>query len=273
MRTTLLPLLLATLAVFGWAAPAPSAPLAGEDPQVALLLETPLKGDTLAGPLVVAGWAADPRAGGGPGVDVDNIQVWLGAPERGRFLGRADIVPRPDVPERLNANFEVAGFRWTWDPCTLAPGPWGIYVRATSTFDRAAYHTRSADVMVVGCPEAAPTAQPPTDLLGVRWDLVEEATGGIRGEGIWTLAPGGEGLRSDYGCCKGAVRVRLDGASIEADRLDDEGSAVGARAVYRGSFGPDWTTAGGTVVWVWEDYRQYFGTDTVAGTWTARIMR
>jgi hypothetical protein len=272
MRTTLLALLLAGLAALGWAAPAPSAPVAGEDPQVALLLESPLKGDTLAAPLVVSGWAADPRAGSGPGIDVDNIQVWLGAPERGRFLGRAEPMPRPDVPASLNANFEVVGFRWTWDPCSLAPGPWGIYVRATSTVDRAAYHTRSADVMVAGCPESAPAA-PPTDLLGVRWDLVEEATGGVRGEGIWTLAPSREELRSDYGCCKGIVHVRLDGARVEAERLDDEGSAVGASAVYRGSFGPDWTTAGGTVEWVGEDYRQYFDTDTVAGTWTARITR
>src|SRR5262249_2843739 len=158
---------------------------AGEDPQVALLLETPLKGDTLAGPLVVSGWAADPRTVSGPGIDVDNIQVWLGAPERGRFLGRAETGPRPDVPARLSANFQALRVPWPWGPCSLAPGRWGIYVRAASRVDRAAYHTRSADVTVAGCPEASPAAPPPTDLLGVRWDLVEEATGGIRGEGIW----------------------------------------------------------------------------------------
>lgn len=82
----------------------------------------------------VVGWALDPQAGIGAGIEA--VHVWASRSESAPvFLGVADLgAARPDVARAFGAAFGKAGFSLQ-SSVTLAPGAWSItaYVWNTRT--------------------------------------------------------------------------------------------------------------------------------------------
>lgn len=98
---------------------------------IALQVDTPTAGATVGGSLlVVAGWAFDPRASTGAGIDT--LHVWayrrdIQAPPQ--FLGVAAVSGvRPDVARAFGMQYERAGFTLTTP--FLWPGTYDLVVYA-----------------------------------------------------------------------------------------------------------------------------------------------
>jgi hypothetical protein len=103
------------------------APL-GDDSTVLVVVDSPPAGSSVGASGVVRGWAADPAAAGGSGVD--RVEAYLdGDRSSGAYLGTAAYgSPRPDVARTLRAaRFGASGFTL---PLTLPPGPHTVYVYA-----------------------------------------------------------------------------------------------------------------------------------------------
>ena len=102
-------------------------------PQV--IIDTPSTADELTGPFTIAGWAIDPRAREGTGVDA--IHVWAypvsdGAPV---FIGATTLSgERPDVKAIYGERAARAGFGLASG--VLSPGTYDLAVFAWSTEDR-----------------------------------------------------------------------------------------------------------------------------------------
>jgi hypothetical protein len=90
-------------------------------------IDLPVTHSTVSGSLTVAGWALDPDAWQGSGVDA--VHVWAvrrdvpaADPE---FLGAAQVgVARPDVARAFGAQFDRAG--WHLDAIELQPGTYDV---------------------------------------------------------------------------------------------------------------------------------------------------
>jgi hypothetical protein len=143
-------------------ASAAAAPAADAD-GVLVAVDSPPAGSTVAVNVVLRGWAADPAASSGTGVD--QVEVYLDG-ERGAggtSLGNAAYgAPRPDVARHLGApRFAASGFAL---PVSLPPGPHTLYVYAHSSVqpDGDGWSGPTSLALLVG-----PGGPPPT-LMGDR---------------------------------------------------------------------------------------------------------
>ena len=143
-----------TLAPPAWAAPVADAS------STLVVIDAPRGGNTST-QLEVRGWAADPNARGGTGVDV--VEVYLDG-ERdagGTRLGQATYgLQRPDVAANLGSQqFLLSGFALQ---TTVAPGPHTVYVYAHPSDQPAnqgwAAPKQAALVAVAGAPQPGTVA-------------------------------------------------------------------------------------------------------------------
>jgi len=147
------------IAVLGLGAALGSGPAAAQEGPVVLRVDSPLGNPTVTGPLLVSGWAADPRIPSGTGID--RVEVYLdGPPNQGRSLGTATYgISRPDVAQALqNPRFTDTGFRLQVDPTLLTSGPHQLVVVAVSTDGSTA--TATADFVYSAQPMPPPLPAP-----------------------------------------------------------------------------------------------------------------
>src|SRR4051794_36495241 len=109
---------------------ASAAPTRGAD-TVQIVVDAPVPGSRVAGPVLVQGWAADPASTSGSGVQ--RVAVYRDGPSDagGAYLGEARYGQgRADVARALGASrFAASGFVL---PVALPPGPHTLYVYAQS---------------------------------------------------------------------------------------------------------------------------------------------
>ena len=115
---------------------------------IAMYVDRPIDGAAITGPLTVDGWALDPQATTGTGIDA--VHVWAvrrDVPGFGpQFIGAATLrLPRPDVEQVFGAQFQAAGFELT---ATVPAGMYDVTAyalnRRTGRFD----DTRTVRVIV-----------------------------------------------------------------------------------------------------------------------------
>jgi hypothetical protein len=100
---------------------------------IRMSIDVPRSGAAVSGAITVAGWALDPEAWTGSGIDA--VHVWAQrvdlAAAAPQFLGAAALAgARPDVAQVYGPTFGTAGFSLTTD--ALAPGQYDITVFAWS---------------------------------------------------------------------------------------------------------------------------------------------
>ena len=100
---------------------------ASGDAEIRMHVDTPADGDVVSGLVTIAGWALDPHAALGSGIDA--VHVWaMRADVAGAapvFLGAAALGgKRSDVAAALGPFFGTAGFSLTTDG--LAPGRYAV---------------------------------------------------------------------------------------------------------------------------------------------------
>jgi len=188
-----------------------------------ITLDTPSTGGTVAQPFAVAGWALNPSAPSGTGVDAIHVYAFPsngGAPS---FLGVASYgAARPDVGAVFGNRFTNAGFNLA----AAGPGPGAYQVvayahsSATGTFDASA-----SALVTVQAPATRPRAALDTP--------VERATvGGSFFVGGWALdaaAAGGTGVDAVhvYAFPSGGGSPAFLGVAAYGTTRPDVGSAYG----------------------------------------------
>jgi hypothetical protein len=112
----------------GWPVAAAAAPARDTD-SVQVVVDAPVPGSRVAGPVVLQGWAADPASASGTGVQRVVVYRDGAADAGGVYLGEARYgVSRGDVARALGAGrFAASGFAL---PLALPPGPHTLYVYA-----------------------------------------------------------------------------------------------------------------------------------------------
>jgi hypothetical protein len=126
----------------------PKASAESAEPNIRMNLDSPQSGTTSAQTLVVAGWALDPQAAFGSGVDA--VHVWaqrtdaVGAEPQ--FLGGAALGgARPDVAQAFGPRFERSGFHLT---ANLVPGTYEITAYAWNRRTAKWEDARTVTIMV-----------------------------------------------------------------------------------------------------------------------------
>jgi glucose/arabinose dehydrogenase len=140
------------IAVYGWVNAtqtfaAVNSVLVTIDPATLLNVDTPQSGATVGSPFFLAGWAADPGAAAGTGIDT--IHVWAFSSDgtaAPRFVGVPLFVDRPDVAAYLGPQFRHAGFNM--GVAGLTSGNWDIYVFAHSSVSNAFDNTQIVRVKI-----------------------------------------------------------------------------------------------------------------------------
>ncbi len=159
----LLVLAAATLAVADLGA-LQAAP-AGQGPSgVRVVVEEPGDGQTVAGDVLVRGWAIDTRATAGPGIrGTGGVQVWLdrgGRSPTGVLLGAAVYGgERPEVAQQFGPQHRASGFLLPWDTCLVPTGRHSIQIFVESDATGAIELGSQIDVNVGPCPTAARPAE------------------------------------------------------------------------------------------------------------------
>jgi hypothetical protein len=112
-----------------------------------VFIDAPPGGAAVNRPFVVAGWAADPAARSGTGVDAIHMWAYPAAGGPPLFLGAAAYGGfRPDVGAFLGSQFAPSGYGLTVS--ALAPGTWDIAVFAHSSVTGAFQPARVVRVVV-----------------------------------------------------------------------------------------------------------------------------
>jgi hypothetical protein len=113
-----------------------------------MTIDTPAPSATVRTPFFIGGWALDPAAVAGTGVDA--IHAWafpvdpgVGSPV---FLGVAGFGNRPDVAAAFGAQFLRSGFGLL--AAGLAPGTWDIVLSGHSTISGGFDFARTVRVTV-----------------------------------------------------------------------------------------------------------------------------
>jgi hypothetical protein len=97
-----------------------------------LVLDTPASGSALQPRFAVAGWAADPGAQTGTGIDAIHVWAYPSAGGAPVFVGAAMLGDaRPDVGQFLGAQFANAGFHL--EASGLSPGTYDLIAYGHST--------------------------------------------------------------------------------------------------------------------------------------------
>jgi hypothetical protein len=101
-----------------------------------LVIDVPSQSSVVGSQFQLAGWAADPGASTGTGVDT--IHVWAFDADGivgPRFVGVPQFVSRPDVGAYLGSQFQNAGYQLL--VTGLGTGTWDLYVFAHSSVSNA----------------------------------------------------------------------------------------------------------------------------------------
>jgi glucose/arabinose dehydrogenase len=103
------------------------------DPSALMNIDSPLQSATVTMPFVIGGWALDPGAVEGTGVDAIHGWAFPVEPAMGDavFLGAATFGSRPDVAAAFGAQFLNSGFSLT--ATGLPPGVWDVVLFGHST--------------------------------------------------------------------------------------------------------------------------------------------
>ena len=110
-----------------------------DGPPTILMIEAPPQGATVMGPVRLQGWAADPRATTGTGVEKIDLYLDGEITTRGVPVGEIPYGElRQDVGASLGGNDEAArgrfnrsGYSYTWNPSGLQPGTHYLTVYAS----------------------------------------------------------------------------------------------------------------------------------------------
>ena len=156
---------------------------------VVVAIEEPREGQTVAGEVLVRGWAIDTRATDSTGVrSTDGVQVWLdrgGRSPIGVLLGAAvHGSERPDVAQRYGAQHNRSGFVFRWDACLVPTGRHSLQVFTESTATGAVEFGSQIDIVVEPCPtaERPPAAVPGQPLrTNPAWQEILRRTSELRG--------------------------------------------------------------------------------------------
>lgn len=145
-----------------------AAPLRQVADEVVVVIEEPQQGQTVAGEVVVRGYALDRRAQGDSGIRMTNggVQVWLdrgAGSATGRLLGDAVYgAERPDVAGQFGAQYRRVGFALPWDSCLVPEGRHSLQVFAESTSGPGVeFGIGQLDVVVGACPSAPASSTVP----------------------------------------------------------------------------------------------------------------
>jgi hypothetical protein len=209
---------------------------------LALTLDDPRPGQTLAPAIVVRGWTLDQSAASGSGVDAVHVYAFpnpgSGAPPV--FLGSAAFVDRDDVAAAFGDRYRHTGFELTVG--SLAPGPWMIVASARSTVTGSFDLSRAATFTVVG-PESRPamaidapsgTVVPHFVVSGWALDAGSGSTGGVDAVHVYA-SPAGGGPAVFLGATAPALR-RWDVALVYGARFADSGYTVDASGLAAGDY-------------------------------------
>jgi glucose/arabinose dehydrogenase len=191
-----------------------------------MYIDAPTGGATVGQPLRLAGWAIDPAAGTGTGVDA--IHVWAypnpgsGAPPTFAGSGTANR-SRPDVAAAFGSRFADSGF--DVPVSGLAPGVYQLVVYARSTVTGTFNNARTVTVtvrggarMAVDLPRAGTAVAQPFAVAGWAFDSGAAAGSGIDAVHVWAYPNPGSG----------APPVFLGAAATGLSR-PDVGAAFGAQ--------------------------------------------
>jgi len=200
--------------------------IAGPAAPPVMYVDAPAPGDLVVQPFAVSGWAIDPAAAAGTGVDV--VHLWAypnpGSSAPPIFVGAAvSNGSRPDVGAAMGSRFANSGF--TVAASGLAPGVYELVAFAhstvTGTFNNSKAVTvtvRSGARMAVDLPGAGASLTQPFAIAG--WALDAGAPGGTGVDAIHVWAYPNPG--------SGAAPIFVGVADYGAQR-PDVGAAFGAR--------------------------------------------
>jgi hypothetical protein len=183
-------LLLLALAAAALPTASRAAPLLQLSEDVMVVVEEPSDGQTVAGDVVVRGWAIDRRAAGGSGVRTTpgGVQVWLdrsAGSATGQLLGDAVYGgDRPDVAQQRGDAFRRSGFALPWNACLVPPGPHTLQVFAESDPSAPQFGFAQVSVQVGTCPGATRSSE----VVGSQpirtnplWQAIAQRTAELRG--------------------------------------------------------------------------------------------
>ncbi len=158
--------------------------------QVMVTVEAPGDGETVAGEVVVRGWAIDRRAQDGSGVRATpgGVQVWLdrgAGSATGQLIGDATYgEDRPEVGQRFGDRYRQSGFALTWNTCLVPQGRHTLQVFAESEPASPQFGMAELSVEVGPCP----TASQPSEVVGSQplranpiWQEIAQRTAELRG--------------------------------------------------------------------------------------------
>lgn len=234
-------------------------------PQPLMVVDTLTPNASVRQPFLVGGWAFDPSATSGPGVDA--IHVWA-YPASGppTFLGAAPYGgARPDVGAFFGAAFTNSGFELPVN--SLAPGAYRIVVHAhssvTGTFNNVSVVPITVTVpasnpqMVIDVPSNGAVVTSGFTLSGWALDLGAAAGVGVDVLHVWAYPAGGGAP---------VFLTAVDSSSFGA--RSDVGAIFGSQFLMSGFTTPGLTLAPGVYDVV------AFARSTMTGTFNnARVVR
>ncbi len=226
-------------------------PVEVEGPSILLNVDAPPQGSPIEAPVRLQGWAADPQAPAGTGVDRIDLYLDGEVTTRGQPLGEVAYGDsRPDVAAALGgqnederARFARSGFSGFWNPSDIAPGTHSLtfYARGPSG---AVARSLTIDVRPGASaslgltPQASPAPQRGADVFGVgvtgttpssvalTWATVNGATSYdvYESEGVAAFFPVGAGLADTRTTVTGLAPGRSYRFYVRA--LDAQGNEV-----------------------------------------------
>jgi hypothetical protein len=122
------------LGLGGLSGGATAAAPAGQTDELRVALTYPGPGAVLAERVTITGWAVEPAASGGEGVNASDVQIWLGAPDAGG--NRLDYarygLPSDAATTFFGPAYRDSGFEMQWNPCSFPPRPYELWAFVSS---------------------------------------------------------------------------------------------------------------------------------------------
>ena len=172
------------------------------DPRVAV--DAPRPGATVAGSVLVKGWAVDLSSGSGTGIDA--VGVWLDGP-RGQgtqVLNITQFHARQDIAGIIGQRFLNSGYQGTWNAAGVGNGAHTLYIYGHSpTCGWSPAKMVAVQVQNVACdlrlavdrPANGATVRDQVDISGWSVDLLSTSGTGVDQVGIWLDGPMGQGTQ------------------------------------------------------------------------------
>jgi acyl-CoA thioesterase-1 len=195
-----------------------------------LAVDAPLPGSTVLEPFAAGGWALDPRATSGTGVDGVHAYAFPLAGGPPVFLGVAGYgAARPDVGALFGAQFTNSG--WSVGVLGLAPGPYQLVFYAHSTVTggfsvvrTVVVNVESRALMAIDTPANGTRLSQPFLLGGWAIDLDAPTGTGVDAVHVWAFPlTGGAAVFVGVAAYGGA---RPDLGAIFGSRFTDSGYAL-----------------------------------------------